>query len=193
MNVTIISASSRAKSNSTRFANYLSHLLKENGVSEVNILDFVDCDIPNVGRGSVNPEQLTAFQKDLISKWEKAHIVIFAVPEYNWSTNGEFINALHQLGTKNFAHLFDNKTFAIAGVSAGRGGKSPALEIMQITNKIISFSNKYAVISPRLYESHETGANINEDLVSSNNEMYTKTVNDFVIYTLEIANRWFKS
>ncbi len=192
MTITIIAASSRKNSNSLRFSKYLKHVLNNHKLGDIQIVDFENCDIPTVGRGVFNPEELTDFQQDMITKWKQSDIVFFAVPEYNWSTNGEFINALHQLGTKNFVHLFDNKIFSVVGVSSGRGGKSPALETIQILNKIISFTNQYSIVSPKLFESHDTVSNINDDLVSSDNEMFVKGVNDFVHYTLQISDRWFK-
>jgi chromate reductase, NAD(P)H dehydrogenase (quinone) len=187
MNINIISASSRKNSNTLKFVNFLSSIITGDTIT---ITTFEECDIPNIGRGIINPNELTSFQKEIIGNWEKANIVIFAVPEYNWSTNGEFINALHQLGNKDYGHLFDNKVFGVVGVSAGRGGRTPALEIVTIVNKIINFTNHYSIVSPRIYESHETVANINVDNISSPNEIYFKSVQAFADYTVRIASKF---
>ncbi|WP_332369435.1 NADPH-dependent FMN reductase [Spirosoma telluris] len=85
MKITLISTSSRKNSNSLRFVSYLRHLLAEEGQHEVSIVTFEHYDIPLVGQGSVKKESLTPFQEELINAWEAADLIIFAMPEYNWT------------------------------------------------------------------------------------------------------------
>ncbi|WP_309547156.1 NADPH-dependent FMN reductase [Spirosoma foliorum] len=85
MKITLISTSSRKNSNSLRFVNYLRHLLAEEGQHEVSIVSFEEYDIPLVGQESVKKDALTPFQHSLISSWDSADLVIFAMPEYNWT------------------------------------------------------------------------------------------------------------
>lgn len=190
MKVAVISTSPRTGSNSLKVAKYIQSLVVEQGISEVGIAHFDGVDIPMVGRGSLDIANLSPFQQNLISVWGEADVVIFTVPEYNWITSGELINAMHQLGGKPFAHLFNNKVFALAGVSSGRGGRMPALEMTTLTNKLISFLNQYSIISPKLFESHETGNNLTEDGESIGNEIYERGATGFVQYTLRIAKQW---
>jgi chromate reductase len=190
MKVAVISTSPRMGSNSLKVAKYIQFLVEEQGVNEVGLANFENVDIPMVGRGSLDQDNLTPFQQNLIATWGAADVVIFTVPEYNWITSGELINAMHQLGGKPFAHLFDKKVFALVGVSSGRGGRRPALEITTLTNKLISFLNKYSIISPKLFESHETGDNLTEDGESIGNNIYEHGASDFVQYTLRIAKQW---
>lgn len=190
MKITLISTSSRKNSNSLRFVNYVRHLLTAEGQHEVSIVTFEHYDIPFVGQGSVKPDQLTPFQQELTSAWEAADLVLFAMPEYNWTAPPQATNAIHQLGGPSFKHLFENKVFAMVGISNGRGGRQPALDMTTVMNKIISFTNSYSIVSPKLYESHETDKNLDENGHFNGHEVYERTVNAFLTYTLNVANRW---
>ncbi|GHB85565.1 NADPH-dependent FMN reductase [Persicitalea jodogahamensis] len=189
MKVAIISTSPRQDSNSLKVAKYLKSLFGAHE-SDTSLFDFREIDIPMVGRGSLDPQNLSAFQQGLIQVWGEADLVVMAVPEYNWITSGELINALHQLGKKPFLRLFDDKVFALVGVSSGRGGRQPCLEVAMIVNKLIGFNKQVSVVSPLYFESHETGKNLEEDGTPTGNEVYTKGVIDFVDYTLRVARRW---
>ncbi len=192
MNIAILSTSSRKHSNSLRFSRYLQHVLTQTGQHDVTVVSFEDYDIPYVGQGSVNKDALTPFQQDLIGAWEAADLVFFALPEYNWTAPPQATNAIHQLGGPAFKHLFDNKVFAMVGISAGRGGRQPALDMTTVVNKIISFTNSFGLVSAKLYESHETALNLNEAGEFVGHEIYAKTTQAFIDYTLTVANRWSK-
>ncbi len=190
MTITIVASSPRKNSNSLRFATYLKNVLTELGNNDIRLIDFAHYDIPFVGTGSVHPDTLTPFQEDFTSAWAAADLVIFAIPEYNWTTTPQFDNAIHQLGGQAFKHLFNNKVFAFAGVSSGRGGRQPALDATTVVNKIISFSNSYSVVSPKIYESHETAINVDENGHFQGHEIYAKTVRAFAEYSVNVAQRW---
>lgn len=190
MNITIISTSPRKKSNSLRFANYLQQTLTSMSFDEVNLVDFENYDIPFFGQGFLNKENLSEFQANLIQIWGEADLVFIVMPEYNWFPDAELINAINQLGGPAFGHLFNDKTFALAGVSSGRGGKMPAIEMSTMLNKVINFTQNYSIVSPRLYESHETPMNIDEKGQSTGNEVYETSVKAFVDYAVKVAKRW---
>ncbi len=192
MTIALISTSSRPFSNSLRFVNYLKNILLETGQHEVSIVTFENYDIPFVGQGSVKKDSLTAFQQELIGAWETADLVFFALPEYNWTAPPQATNLIHQLGGPAFKHLFENKVFAMAGISNGRGGRQPALDMTTVLNKIISFTNSYSIISPKLYESHETDKNIDENGRFVGHEVYERTARAFIDYTLNVAQRWLQ-
>jgi chromate reductase len=145
-----------------------------------------------VGRGSLNPEALTPFQTSLVDGWSKADIVIVLAPEYNWTTSGELLDLLHVSAGPAFSGaLFGNKVFGIVGVSSGRGGRMPAVEVSTVVNKLVSFTNNISVVSPKILESHETAANLDADGVFVGTAaIYDKTARDFVAYTTNIATRW---
>lgn len=193
MNIALISTSSRKNSNSLRFTNYLKHILTEGGQHEVSIVNFEHYDIPFVGQGSVKKETLTPFQQELVGTWEAADLVFFALPEYNWTAPPQATNAIHQLGGPAFKHLFENKVFAMAGTSSGRGGRQPALDMTTVVNKIISFTTSYSIVSPKLYESHDTDKNLDENGFFIGHEVYDRTARAFVDYTLTVAQRWIGS
>lgn len=190
MNIALISTSSRSTSNSLRFVKYLKHVLTEGSQHEVSVVTFEQYDIPFVGQGSVKKDSLTAFQQELIGAWEAADLVFFAMPEYNWTAPPQATNLIHQLGGPAFKHLFENKVFAMVGVSSGRGGRQPALDMTTVLNKIISFTNSYSIISPKLYESHETDKNLDENGQFIGHEVYERTARAFIDYTLNVAQRW---
>lgn len=191
MNVALFSTSSRAKSNSLRFVKYAQHVLTEQG-HEVSLVNFEDYDIPLAGQGSIDPANLTPFQSALISAWQAADLIIFALPEYNWTAPPQATNTIHQLGTPALKYLFDNKVFAMVGVSNGRGGRQPALDMTTVTNKLISFTNSYSIVSPKLYESHETDKNLDENGHFNGHEVYERTARAFFDYTITVAERWGK-
>ena len=192
MNIAIIATSPRKNSNSLRFSNYLQKIAQSTGYENITVVDFHHFDIPSVGRGTVNKDALTDFQAELINAWTAADLIFFVTPEYNFTVNGDLLNALHQLGSRDFAHLFHDKVFALAGVSSGRGGKTPCLELTTVINKIINFSNQYSVVSPRIFESHETHKNLDENADSVGNLIYENGVKAFIDYSLEVTKRWIK-
>lgn len=189
MQILILSGSSRQNSNSLLVSKYLAKLGEYDSLFTFSIIDLAEEQIPSVGRGSIDPENMTPFQKKLVDKWNVANLVIAIAPEYNWSTNSELINLAHQLGTNNFAYLFNNKVFSFVGVSTGRGGRQSALELMIIFNKIISFTNNQSVVSPQLWESHETHLNLDSHLNSQNN-IYKDSALNFLEYSVSVTKRW---
>ncbi|MGF7217728.1 chromate reductase [Spirosoma lacussanchae] len=193
MNIALISTSSRKNGNSLRFINFVRNVLNETGQHDVSVVTFEHYDIPYVGQGSVKQETLTPFQQELISSWAAADLVIFAMPEYNWTAPPQATNTIHQLGGPAFKHLFENKVFAMVGISNGRGGRQPALDMTTVMNKIISFTNSYSIISPKLYESHETDKNLDEAGHFIGHEVYDRTARAFIDYTLNVAHRWIGS
>ncbi len=190
MNIALISTSSRKNSNSLRFVSYLKHVMTQDGQHEASIVSFDQYDIPFVGQGTVKKDALTPFQQELIGAWQAADLVVFAMPEYNWTAPPQATNTIHQLGGPAFGDLFANKVFAMAGVSNGRGGRQPALDMTTVVNKIISFTNRYSIVSPKLYESHETDKNLDENGQFIGHEVYDRTARAFVEYTLNVAQRW---
>lgn len=191
MNTLIISASPRDESLSLRFSVYLkAEIVRHHAGGDVQIIGFEAFDFPSSGRAVVSPYQLSPFQRDLVDKWAKADLVIFCLPEYNWTTSGEVFTMLEQLGTSSFSNLFDEKVFAMVGISSGRGGRIPALEVGKVIEKLISFLGKMAVVSPKIFEAHEVGLHLREDSSSTGNPVFESWVIDFVRYTLKFQNRW---
>jgi chromate reductase len=187
MNICIISGSARENNNTIRVAKAIQQQLSTHHVS---LVDFQQYDIPLINQGKL--DSLSAFQQYLHDSMLGAHLVILISPEYNWSTTPEILNFLHRFGDKNFAPVFNEKAFALVGVSTGKGGKTPALHLTSILNKIISFLNLQSVVSPKIFESHFTKEVLNEDGQSLGNEMYDKGLSDFINYSISVAERWVR-
>jgi len=191
MRILIICTSPREGSQSLQFSNYLKNLFEaQPEVKKVNLIDFENFDIPTFGRGKIDPNKLSAFQFELVSLWKQSDLVVFVSPEYNWTTNGEVFIMFDQLGNKHFEHLFDNRVFACVGVSSGRGGRQAAQDVAKVVGKLISFQNKYSIISSKIFEAHDTGKNILENYQSAGNLIFEAGVDNFVQYTLKIAHKW---
>jgi chromate reductase, NAD(P)H dehydrogenase (quinone) len=189
MQVAVISTSPRGGSSSLKVARAVAHAAQAAGHT-AQVIHMEQCDIPMVGRGSVDPAQLTDFQRIFTDQWAAADLVIFTLPEYNWTNGGEFVNMVHQLGGKAYAHLFHQKVFGLVGVSAGRGGRLPAIDASVLLSKIIAFTGGVSVISPKIYEAHEVPKNIDSNGNSLGNEIFDRGLVDFVGYSLTIAKQF---
>lgn len=188
MRIAIISGSARENNNTIRVAKAIKRLHHEH---EVQVVDFAAYDIPWINQASLIPEQLSDFQQKLVNTMDNASIIYIITPEYNWSTTPEILNWLHRFGDKNWKHLFNEKVFALVGVSTGKGGKAPVLHLVGILHKIISFLNLDSVISPKIFESHYTKQVLDEEGNSTGNVEYDNGLQTFTDYTLRVAKRWF--
>jgi len=192
MKVAVFSTSLRKGSFSMRVSKFLMRLFEQKESLELSLFNFEEADIPLVGRGDLDPDQLTPFQRTLVDQWKEADLVLFVVPEYNWFTGGELFNTFHQVGNQKFRYLFHNKTFAFAGVSSGRGGRLPGIEMTTMVNKITAALGGQSVVCPLLFESQYTADNLDEEGNSLGNAVYDKAAREFVSYSLTIASRWKK-
>ncbi len=190
MNICIISGSARANNNTIRVGYALQRLLKNE--HQVTVIDFQQYDIPLINQAEISLDNLSSFQKNLVDGMSNAQIVFLISPEYNYTTTPEILNMLHRLGDRNFKHLFDEKVFALVGVSTGKGGKIPALHLTTILNKIISYLHLNSFVSSKIFESHFTKEVLDETGNSLGNKEYDNGMNDFLNFTLRMANRWIK-
>lgn len=192
MNCLIINASPNPRSNTQ----YLSLAVKnhlEDKAHRTKILNFENYDLPLGSLGSLTRTHPTIFQKSLTDEMAKASIIFIHSPEYNWMPTPEIINLINLFATKKNNAMFDDKVFALAGVSNGRGGRIPALLLSQMLNKVISYLNFHSVVSPKIFESQFT-----QDCVDTNgqllsNETYNQGLENYVDFTIKIAKKWFNS
>lgn len=189
MNIAIISGSARANNNTLRVAKAI-QLQLTNLNYQSNIIDFTFYDLPLINQGKLDKDNLSSFQENLITNWRNADLIITISPEYNWSATPELLNMYNAIGVKDYIDLFTEKTFAFVGVSSGKGGKMPCLQLIQVVGKLVSFSNSQSIISPKIFESHFTKDVIDENGNSLGNDMYDKGLLDFITYNLSIAQRW---
>jgi chromate reductase len=190
MNIAILSGSARTNNNTLRVAKAIARLTELD--HNVKLIDFQQYDIPLIAQGGLNPNELSVFQQELVQAMDFAQLIIFVSPEYNWSTTPEILNMLHLLPTQPFMHLFDNKVFSFVGVSTGKGGKAPALHLMQILNKVLSFANLESIVAAKIFESHYTKETLDVEGNRLGNEPYNAGLQNYIDYTLQVAKRWFK-
>jgi chromate reductase len=192
MIVSIISGSARAENNTYRVALALQKAYEELG-TQARVVDFRNYDLPLIHQGEIDPNALTPFQHELVHAIQDAHLCIVVTPEYNWTTTPEILNMVHRLADKVFKHIFDNTVFAFVGVSTGKGGKIPAVQLVSVFNKIISFMGLFSISSPKIFEAHFTKEVLDAAGNSLGNQQFDKGLNDFVSYNLAVAQRWVRT
>lgn len=188
MNIQIQSGSPRKNSLSLRVAKAIHNHIHAAHTSSV--IDFNNYDIPFLNAGKVNKEAFTPFQKQLIEGWDTADLVFVISPEYNWFPSAELVNTIHQLGSRDYKHLFDNKVFAFVGVSSGRGGRIPTMQLTTIYNKLFNVFSTHAISSGKTFESQFTGQVLDENGNSLGNAEYDKGLGSFIDYSVELTQRW---
>lgn len=190
MRICIISGSSRSSNNTLKVAKAIEKQLSS--FHSVRLIDFQKFDLPMYNQVQMNDSNKTEFQQELFNALSESHIIIMASPEYNWTTTPELLQLCNVLSERNQLHCIQNKIFAFVGVSSGKGGKTPCIQLMQILNKIISFHKASSVVSSKIFESHFTKEVVDENGNLLQNEMYNKGLEEFLDYTCKIAERWFK-
>ena len=96
---------------------------------------------------------------------------------------------LHTFGDRPYASAWEDKLFVTCGVSNGRGGRMPAVQLGYSINKIISVFNFESVVSAKIFESQFTQKVIDENGHSLGNEEYDKGIRAFVSYNLNLSIR----
>lgn len=185
MNTTIISGSARPKNNTLRAAKAIQKL-----IAGSTLIDYTAYDLPNFNGDTSNTIGSTPWQKELLSGIEKADLLIILTPEYNWFPTAEIINTVHQLGTAKHAAIFDNKVVAFVGVSAGRGGRMPTVQLSYVFNKVFNFFNLDSITSPKGFEAQEITACVDIDGELLNNQAFNTGLKQFVNYSIKVAQRW---
>lgn len=185
MKIGIISGSARTGNNTLRVAKAI-----QKQVGEAAILDFQAYDLPRFTGADLPLGNESRFQKDFIKLMEESELVFFLTPEYNWFPSAESINIIHTFGNNTYKHLFDNKVIATVGVSAGRGGRMPAVQIGYVLNKVISFFGLDSIVSPKKFEAQEVLGCLDVDGNTLENINFNKGLEDFVSYSVKLAKRW---
>jgi len=186
MKATILSGSSRSNNNTLRVSKAIERALVDRGL-EVDLVDFRDYDLPFFNGDDVELDNMTGFQKHLIESWASSEIVFVVSPEYNWFPSAELVNMIHLLGNRKFEHLFDKKVFAFAGVSSGRGGRLPSMQLSSVFEKLISHLNKISVCSPAKFESHYSPSELSHSGDFELDSDYQKHFTRFISYNIDLS------
>lgn len=189
LQIAILSGSSRPNNNTYRAALALQRISHQLGAN-AHVVDFKAFDIPFLNQGGIHPHELSVFQKELIEAMDQANLIVMVTPEYNWFPSAELVNMIHQLGNGTFRHLFDKKTFAFVGVSTGRGGRIPTIQLSYVIDKLINIFETHSVTSPKKFESQYTTQVLNEVGESLGNAEYDKGIEKFMSYSVELATKW---
>ncbi len=185
MKIAILSGASRPNNKTKRLAKAIARL-----IPEAQIVDFADYDIPFPNKGGVDSNNLTPFQSNLLTALEKSHLVFVLSPEYNWFPSAELVNMVHQLATREHIHIFNNKVFAFCGVSSGAGGRVPTIYLDNIFSKILNIFSIDSVNSPKKFEARFIAEALDENGNSLGNAEFDKGLEDFIKYSLKVADRW---
>jgi chromate reductase len=182
--LSILSGSSRPTSSTGKVAKAIYHACVAHGISGDQILmpDFTTYDIPFHNAGEVTKTNLSGFQNSVYQAMSKADMIFILTPEYNWFPSAEIINLINQYGTREFSDCWDKKIFVTCGISSGRGGRIPAVQLSYVLNKLINVMDFHSVVSPKMFESQFTGKALDVDGNSLGNEEYDKGLHKFVNY-----------
>ncbi len=188
MKVAIISGSARKGNNTLRAAKAIQHYFKDS-----ELIDFQEYDIPNLSEGFLQPGNESKFQKELIEGIRGANMLFVLTPEYNWFPSAELVSMIHQLGTDEYSEIFDNMVIVNVGVSVGRGGRMPAVQLGYVFNKVISYFGLNSITCPKTFEAQEVLLCINEDGQLLTNEVFNSGFESFIAYSVKVAKRWHQS
>jgi chromate reductase len=187
----ILAGSSRLNSNTARVGKAIQRILLANGISKTEILcpDFTHFDIPFSNRGDIGKENLTAFQTEVYNAMAASKLVFILTPEYNWFPSAEIINLINQFGGKHFMECWAGKLFATCGISSGRGGRIPAVQLTYVINKLINVMDLHSIVSPKVFESQFTSKVLDPDGNSLGNSEYDAGLENYVKYNLQLLDK----
>lgn len=172
MNICIISASMRSKSQSRKVADYLQRRVVTLN-HEANVLDLNELQLPlynDEGFDNHEPQSLQELKRRLVA----ADGYVFVSPEWDGMMSYGLINMF--LYIKNeMAH----KPVMLTGVSSGRGGTYPIAQMKQLGQK-----NKHFVITPENLIVSQVKDVMNDD--TSNQESNDYVVKQRADYALKI-------
>lgn len=186
--IAILAGSSRPASKTSQVAKAIKRLCIQNGIGEQDIImpDFTQYDIPFLNGGDVRHDTLTEFQRNIHDAMAKAQLIFVLSPEYNWFPSAEIINLISQFGSRHFVDCWDKKLFATCGVSSGRGGRIPAVQLSYVINKLINVMDLHSVVSAKMFESQFTAHALDADGNSTGNAEYDAGLEKFVQYNLRM-------
>ncbi len=188
--ITILSGSARKNSNTLKIAKAIKIRIQKTSSEEVCIINFEEYDLPPFNGTSIKKDNLTKWQKLLVENVSQSTLVIVVSPEYNWFPSAEIIQYVHTFGSRNFTELWENKVFAFVGVSSGRGGRIPTIQLSYLFNKMINVLHVESMVSAKMFESQFTQEVIDEEGNSKGNIQYDDGLNAFVDYSLAMQSKF---
>jgi|GEM_PF-220986 len=187
----ILCGSSRTNSNTARVGKAIKRLLIEKRIESTRIYmpNFEDYDIPFSNGGTLKPRQLSTFSESVHNCLANSKLIFILSPEYNWFPTPEIINLINQFGKREFAECWEGKVFATCGISSGRGGRIPAIQLGYMLNKLINVMNFNSIVSAKNFESQFTPKALEQDGNSQGNAEYDAGLDNFVQYNLNLMRK----
>jgi len=187
----ILCGSSRTNSNTARVGKAIKRLLIEKRIESTMIYmpNFEDYDIPFSNGGTLKPGQLSTFSESVHDCLANSKLIFILTPEYNWFPTPEIINLINQFGKREFAECWEGKVFATCGISSGRGGRIPAIQLGYMLNKLINVMNFNSIVSAKNFESQFTPKALEQDGNSQGNAEYDAGLDNFVQYNLNLMRK----
>jgi chromate reductase len=191
MRIGIISGSARHGSNTWRVAMAIRRIAMTAGIDQNDILcpDFTQFDIPFSNVGDLEKNHLTVFQQSVYDCMAKSALLFILSPEYNWFPSAEIINLINQFGNRSFTECWEGKLFATCGISSGRGGRIPAVQLTYVINKLINVMDLHSLVSPKVFESQFTSKVLDMEGNSLGNGEYDAGLEKFVNYNLGLLHK----
>jgi len=134
MTIAIISGSMRDEAQSLKVANWLKEHAEKELDCTAELLDLHELNLPMFTTAQDNGESVGKVLKTL----EQANATVFVSPEWNGMMSHGLVNMQHYLGNE-----LANKPVMLVGVSAGRGGSYPVMQM-----RTMGYKNNHYVISP---------------------------------------------
>jgi azobenzene reductase len=134
MKLTVISASMRVESQSLKVAKWLTDHAQSLGL-DAEVLDLQSASLPMYNDSD---QQNLENVSQVLNQLKQSDGFVFVSPEWNGMMSHGLVNMMHFASTE-LAH----KPVMLAGVSSGRGGHYPLLEM-----RIMGYKNKHYVVTP---------------------------------------------
>lgn len=189
--IAILAGSSRENSKTAMVGRAVRRICMAHGVDAAEILmpDFSTYDIPFHNAGEITKDMLTPFQYSVYEAMAKARLIFILTPEYNWFPSAEIINLINQFGSRKFNECWDGKVFATCGISSGRGGRVPSIQLSYVLNKLINALDNQSIVSAKMFESQFTSQVLDAQGNSLGNTEYDRGLDRFITYNLELSKK----
>lgn len=134
MTIAIVGSSMRENAQSLKIAKWLKDHAEKKLDCNVELLDLHELALPMFTTSQENDASVGK----VLEVFEQADAAVFVSPEWDGMMSHGLVNMQHYLG-----HELANKPVMLVGVSAGRGGHYP---IMQM--RTMGYKNNHYIISP---------------------------------------------
>lgn len=169
MKITIICASMRPGSQSLKVSEWLAVHARKLG-SETEVLDLHEADLPMYD----DSEDMAVKAETMLAGFAGSDGFVFVSPEWNGTMSQGLVNMLHFVN-----HELAHKPVMLAGVSDGRGGHYPLMQM-----RIMNYKNNHYVISPEALLVQDCKNVLNDHEDAEGSDGYVKKRADYALKIL---------